>query len=142
MLARIKSANLKCKIKKRFVVRKDQKFKLSHECQQVFESLKQRLMSAPVLVMANPNKSFLIKCDASGIALGAELRQLDDQQHSHPIAYASRQLSDTERKKKRHLPLCGRCNISKCMYTTKKLLFQLIISRSRRTSILVVQMVV
>ena len=81
-----------------YLLRKDQKFNWSNECQQAFETLKQRLTTAPVLIMPDPNKPFHIKCDASGVAIGAELCQIDENEQSHPIAFASRQLSDTERK--------------------------------------------
>ena len=55
-----------------------------------FEELKKRLTTAPVLVLLDLNKSFLIYCDASRQGLGCVLMQ------GRVVAYASRQLRKHE----------------------------------------------
>ena len=54
-----------------------------------------RLFSPPILTQANENLPFIIKCDASGFALGAVLIQ-GEGADEHPIEYASRLLSNAE----------------------------------------------
>ena len=46
------------------------------ECTQAFLELKKRLVSAPVLVMPQFNREFLLDTDASGEGLGAVLSQI------------------------------------------------------------------
>jgi hypothetical protein len=61
--------------------------------QQVFDDLKQRLCSAPVLSLPDLQKSFEIEIDASDYVVGAILTQ-----HNHPMAYNSETLSDVVHK--------------------------------------------
>lgn len=53
--------------------------------------IKELVSKAPVLAYYNPAEELTVQCDASGTGLGASLLQND-----HPIAYASRALTDTE----------------------------------------------
>ena len=69
------------------------KFNWSPECDAAFETIKEKLISAPVLTCPDFSKTFDLYCDASGVGLGAILSQ-----EGKVIAYASRTLSDTERK--------------------------------------------
>uniref|UniRef100_A0A146L2U0 RNA-directed DNA polymerase n=1 Tax=Lygus hesperus TaxID=30085 RepID=A0A146L2U0_LYGHE len=62
-----------------------------------FEQCKTLLTNDPVLKYPDFEKPFILNTDASGVALGAVLSQKFDNE-IHPIAYASRTLSDTERK--------------------------------------------
>lgn len=55
--------------------------------QACFESLKQALISAPVLALPNFTKSFSIETDASSTGIGAVLTQ-----QGHPVAYISKAL--------------------------------------------------
>ncbi len=47
------------------LARKDQPFEWSESCQHAFEGLKQRSMSAPILVKANLTRHFILETDAS-----------------------------------------------------------------------------
>ena len=58
-----------------------------------FHTLKQKLISAPVLVPPNWNKDFDVYVDASNVTIGNILSQKDDSQHNHLIYFASRQLN-------------------------------------------------
>ena len=66
------------------------------DCQVALNKLKERLVSAPILVYPDWNKMFHVHIDASGIALGAVLEQPREKM-DHPIYYASKKLSTVER---------------------------------------------
>ncbi|GBM19385.1 Retrovirus-related Pol polyprotein from transposon 412 [Araneus ventricosus] len=72
-------------------------WKWSEQEQQAFQTLKQRLVTPPVLRQVDPTKPFTIRTDASGYALGAVLLQGDSPADERPIEYASRLLSSAEK---------------------------------------------
>ena len=63
------------------------KFEWTQTCEEAFQTLKDRLTSAPVLAQPNISKSFDVYCDASCIGIGCVLIQ-----EGRVVAYASRQL--------------------------------------------------
>jgi hypothetical protein len=65
---------------------------------EIFEIIKQKLITAPILLPPKFSKPFVIDTDASKIALGACLLQHDDQNILHPVAYSSRKLNKHEQK--------------------------------------------
>ena len=65
------------------------------ECQTAFDNLKGKLVTAPVLAFPNFDKSFVI--DASIKGLGAVLSQQQEDGQMHPVAFASRALSQQEK---------------------------------------------
>lgn len=73
------------------------KFKWDEAAEKIFNELKQKLLSAPVLVLPDFRKPFRIECDASDVAIGAVLIQTINNK-DHPVAYASRHLTKTERR--------------------------------------------
>ena len=79
------------------LLRKENKFIWSEECEKSFQELKGKLVSAPVLVLPNSEDSFVIFSDASGKGLGCVLMQ-----NGKVIAYASRQLKPYERNYPTH----------------------------------------
>lgn len=79
------------------LTKKNQKFEWTPACQTAFDNLKQRFQSAPILKMPEPNKQFLIECDASKVATGAVLRQKGDDGLWHPCAYLSKSFTAAER---------------------------------------------
>ncbi|XP_068607149.1 uncharacterized protein [Brachionichthys hirsutus] len=66
------------------------------QCEESFEALKSRLVSAPVLTYADFSRPFILEVDASHAGLGAVLSQETDS-GVRPVAYASRGLRPTER---------------------------------------------
>jgi len=69
------------------------KFFWSKSQQKAFIELKDRLCTAPVLVLPDLQQPFEVETDASYYAIGAVLTQ-----HGHPVAYHNETLSDTVQK--------------------------------------------
>jgi ribonuclease HI len=66
-------------------------------CQQSFEMLKQKLTTAPVLVLPDVHKPFSVYCDASYTGLGCVLMQ-----EEKVVAYSSRQFKVHEKNYPTH----------------------------------------
>nr|ABB46907.1 retrotransposon protein, putative, Ty3-gypsy subclass [Oryza sativa Japonica Group] len=73
------------------LLQKDVKYKWTEECEQSFQELKKRLVTAPMLVLPDPRKGFQVYCDASRHGLGCVLMQ-----DGKVVAYTSRQLRPHE----------------------------------------------
>ena len=82
------------------LTKKDRKFEWTKGCQQSFDNLKKRLMEELVLLMPDHNQPFQIELDASKVATGAILTQLDSNGDRHPVAFLSQNFTDTERRYK------------------------------------------
>jgi hypothetical protein len=72
-------------------------FKWTPVCQKSFEMLKQRLTTAPVLVLPDVHKPLSVYCDASYTGLGCVLMQ-----EGKVVAYSSRQLKVHEKNYPTH----------------------------------------
>jgi hypothetical protein len=72
-------------------------FKWTLACQESFEMLKQKLITAPMLVLPNVRKPFSLYCDASYTGLGCVLMQ-----EGRVVAYSSRQLKIHEKNYPTH----------------------------------------
>lgn len=70
-------------------------------CQEAFQTIIDKLTSAPVLGFANPKLPFVLHTDASTSGLGAALYQEQDGE-LRVIAYASRGLSSSEKRYPAH----------------------------------------
>ena len=66
-------------------------------CTTAFYSIIQALTHAPVLAYADPTKPYVLRVDASLSGLGAVLNQ-EHPEGLRPVAYASRKLSNSERR--------------------------------------------
>ena len=80
---------------------KEPPFVWSAECQSAFDTLVQKLTTAPILAYADYECPFLVQTDASGHGLGAVLAQVQDGKE-RAIAYASRTLTSSESKYPAH----------------------------------------
>ena len=61
------------------------------------ETLKLKLVTAPLLAYPSFDKPFVLETDASGEGIGAVLSQPQEDGKLHPVAYASRSLTKAER---------------------------------------------
>lgn len=78
------------------LLRKDVKFVWDDDCQLAFETLKNLLISAPILAFPDINVPFILDVDSSGHGIGAVLSQKQNGQEK-PVAFASRTLNKAER---------------------------------------------
>ena len=79
------------------LLEKGKEFKWDDKCQASFEELKEKLTTAPVLIMPDIHKGFDVYCDASRLGLGCVLMQ-----EGRVVAYASRQLRKHEQNYPTH----------------------------------------
>jgi hypothetical protein len=79
------------------LTKKGVKFEWTDKCEESFQELKNRLISAPVLALPIGGEDFTIYCDASKVGLGCVLMQ-----RGKVIAYASRQLKPHEQNYPTH----------------------------------------
>ncbi|CAI7851949.1 unnamed protein product [Closterium sp. NIES-54] len=77
------------------LLKKNTPFKWEDVHQQAMEQLKTALTSAPVLILPDPEKDYVIEADASDQAVGAVLMQ-DQGKGLQPIAYLSKKLHGAE----------------------------------------------
>jgi RNase H-like domain found in reverse transcriptase/Reverse transcriptase (RNA-dependent DNA polymerase)/Integrase zinc binding domain len=80
------------------LMKKDEKFEWTTDCQKAFDTMKKWFMEEPVLLMPDQSKPFQIESDTSKVATGAVLTQLDSNGDQHPVAFLSKTFSETERK--------------------------------------------
>jgi hypothetical protein len=68
-------------------------FHWTEEAEKSFNQLKRKITEQPILVLPDFQKTFQVKCDASGFAIGVVLSQED-----RPIAYFSEKLNEAKVK--------------------------------------------
>jgi hypothetical protein len=71
------------------LLRKDIKYEWTSECQQAFDTLKEKLVTAPILIFSDWSKIFHVHVDASSITLGVILAQPGEGSIDHPIYFSS-----------------------------------------------------
>lgn len=77
----------------RELTKKDTPFAWSTKCEDAFQAVKDKISSTPVLRFYDPSKELELQVDSSRDGLGACLMQ-----EGQPIEYASRSLTETQRK--------------------------------------------
>ena len=78
--------------------RKYVRFNWSEECNIAFEKLRSIISSDNLLKPPLPGLTFLVRCDASEVGMGAVLLQKDDNNDERIIEYASKAFSDTQKR--------------------------------------------
>ena len=73
------------------LLKKDQPWHWSDQCQEVFDHLKQAVTEEPILVLPNFSIPLEVHTDASDFAIGGVLGQV-----GHLVAYENQKLNDTE----------------------------------------------
>ena len=76
--------------------KKSEHLDLLPEAREAFDRLKAACLQAPILAFPDFGKPFLLETDASGKGLGAVLLQRQSDGRYHPIAYASRIMTEME----------------------------------------------
>ncbi|GKB96773.1 reverse transcriptase domain-containing protein [Tanacetum coccineum] len=79
------------------LLEKDTPFEFDDECQKAFESLKEKLTCAPVIVSPNWNLPFELMCYASDLTVRVVLGQKDGK-NFHPIYFASKTINPAQQK--------------------------------------------
>jgi hypothetical protein len=78
------------------LLKKDETFQWTPECDKAFETLKENLSTTPILIFPNWDNEFHFHVDALGIALGSILMQPGYGSMDHPLYFVSRKLSQVE----------------------------------------------
>ena len=78
--------------------KKSENLDLPQEAREAFDRLKAACLQAPILAFPDFGKPFLLETDASGKGLGAVLLQKQSDGRYHPIAYASRIMTETKQR--------------------------------------------
>ena len=78
------------------LLKKNEPFNWTTVHEEAFMSLKQHLITSPVLQYPKFDQPFYVHTDASGSGLGAVLSQLTEDKREYVIAYASRSLNKAE----------------------------------------------
>jgi hypothetical protein len=78
------------------ILKKDCQFQWTEECQQSFNTLKQKMVIAPIMVFPDWSKEFHVHVNASSIALGVVLAKPGAGDIDHSLDFASRKLATTE----------------------------------------------
>ncbi|XP_048582128.1 uncharacterized protein K02A2.6-like [Nematostella vectensis] len=82
----------------RQLLRKEQQWLWDQPQERAFQEIKKKLTSTEVLEHYDPGKRSIVAADACQDGLGAVLMQIDDLGNRRPIAYASRSLTDAEKR--------------------------------------------
>ena len=72
-------------------------FEWTSDCERAMETLKKKLVSAPVLAYPSFDRPFVLETDASIAGVGAMLSQPQEDGMLHPVAYASHALTLSEK---------------------------------------------
>ncbi len=78
------------------LIRKNQPFKWTVDCQQAFEEIKNKLVSSTILVKENLSRQFILETDASQHHVAAYDIQYDDEGLPRTIGYFSKKLKPAE----------------------------------------------
>uniref|UniRef100_A0AAV1UXB0 Reverse transcriptase/retrotransposon-derived protein RNase H-like domain-containing protein n=1 Tax=Peronospora matthiolae TaxID=2874970 RepID=A0AAV1UXB0_9STRA len=79
------------------LLKKDVEWCWNTEHHEAFEAIKESLLQAPILALPDPGRPFSVVCDASDIAIGSALLQIDVDGRERVIAFESRQLKAAEK---------------------------------------------
>ena len=82
------------------LLRKNVRFDWSNNCKIAFSKVKEYLCSQPILAIYNHKAQTFIYTDASIKGIGAILKQTQKDGTQKPVAYFSKKLSDSQKKKK------------------------------------------
>ena len=70
------------------LLKKNENWKWSADCQRSFEGIKRSLIQSPVLAIAARDRPFQVVCDASDLAIGCTLMQYDADDAERVVCYS------------------------------------------------------
>ena len=73
-------------------------FTWKEEHETAFRTLKELMLSAPILAFPDMSRQFFLQSDASKVGAGAVLYQIDEEKRKSVVSYASWLFSDTQRR--------------------------------------------
>ena len=79
------------------LLREDQEFDWTDECNISFDTLKRKLVEAPILRFPNWSIKFHVHINASGLSIGTILTQPAEDGMDYPIVYSNKKLNKEER---------------------------------------------
>lgn len=82
------------------LLRKDERFIWTEQCEYAFQKVKDYLSSRPILAIYDPQAQILIYTDASAIGIGAVFKQIQPNGEEKPVAYFSKKLNLSQKNKK------------------------------------------
>lgn len=82
------------------LLRKNEKFVWSNDCERAFDEIKKLLCSKPILEIFDKSLPIKIFTDASLEGIGAILKQEQQNGKDKPVAYFSKKLNETQKRKK------------------------------------------
>jgi hypothetical protein len=82
-----------CAPKMDTVKKKHKFFKWIEEVERSFNNLKNKIIECPILVLPNFEKTFQVRCDASGVTIEGVLSQ-----DNRPVAYLCEKMNETKRE--------------------------------------------
>lgn len=80
------------------LLRSNEEFKWSTDCEKAFRTVLKILTSSPCSAIFDSNRRTVVSADASSFGVGAVLRQEDETEELRLVAYVSRTLTNTERR--------------------------------------------
>ena len=78
------------------LLKKDCQFSWTEECQQNFNTLKEKMVTVPILVFPDWTREFHVHVDASSITLGVVLAHLGIRDIDHLLDFSSKNISTAE----------------------------------------------
>jgi hypothetical protein len=94
------------------MLKKDTKFQCNEDCQQGLDTLKENMVTTPILVFPYWDNTFHVHIDASKITLGGIMSQPGTRDLDHPIAFERMKLLEYDHNyntTKKRMPSHGIC---------------------------------
>jgi hypothetical protein len=82
----------------RELLKNDRKFLWTKECDESFQELKEKLITAPVLMLPKLDQPYFVSTDASRSGIAWTIQQKDEQGRLRPVLFGGRALKDAEKR--------------------------------------------
>jgi hypothetical protein len=82
----------------RELLKNDRKFLWTKQCDESFQELKEKLITAPVLMLPKLDQPYFVSTDASRSGIAWTIQQKDEQGRLRPVLFGGRALKDAEKR--------------------------------------------